>query len=213
MAATAPGVAGGSYQKYMAEALKRFSRSIELCDDYLRGYYGLKLVRPLWHESWDATDPLPRFHRSFSMMERSRRNNPTTTSSPSQIPRPSSDSTSWPQLSLPRLSGIALRMNGGGVATTRPPLQPPGSCSQKMHLRQRSDGPWSRSRGPLMAAPPRSPATRLQCPEYHESGRYCRDESRVARVHRHAPRFPASQEPVTARRWVAFIGALRSHVH
>ncbi|KAK4137998.1 hypothetical protein BT67DRAFT_432141 [Trichocladium antarcticum] len=44
MAATAPGVAGGSYQKYMAEALKRFSRSIELCDDYLRGYYGLKSV-------------------------------------------------------------------------------------------------------------------------------------------------------------------------
>ncbi|KAI1468464.1 TPR-like protein [Daldinia caldariorum] len=27
-----------------AEALKRFSRSIELCDDYLRGYYGLKLT-------------------------------------------------------------------------------------------------------------------------------------------------------------------------
>ncbi|GAB1314070.1 Inositol phosphatase SIW14 [Madurella fahalii] len=44
MAATALGVAGGSYQKYMAEAIKRFSRSIELCDDYLRGYYGLKLV-------------------------------------------------------------------------------------------------------------------------------------------------------------------------
>jgi hypothetical protein len=45
MAATAPGVTHPSYQKYMAEALKRFSRSIELCDDYLRGYYGLKLVR------------------------------------------------------------------------------------------------------------------------------------------------------------------------
>lgn len=47
MAATAPGVAGGSYQKHMAEAIKRFSRSIELCDDYLRGYYGLKLVSRL----------------------------------------------------------------------------------------------------------------------------------------------------------------------
>ncbi|KAK4242515.1 TPR repeat protein oca3 [Achaetomium macrosporum] len=44
MAATAPGVTQGGYQKYMAEAIKRFSRSIELCDDYLRGYYGLKLV-------------------------------------------------------------------------------------------------------------------------------------------------------------------------
>jgi hypothetical protein len=30
--------------KQLSEALKRFSRSVELCDDYLRGYYGLKLV-------------------------------------------------------------------------------------------------------------------------------------------------------------------------
>lgn len=44
MAATASGVDKGSYQKLMAEAIKRFSRSIELCDDYLRGYYDLKLV-------------------------------------------------------------------------------------------------------------------------------------------------------------------------
>ncbi|KAI0129297.1 tetratricopeptide [Hypoxylon sp. NC0597] len=28
----------------LAEALKRFSRSIELCDGYLRGYYGLKIT-------------------------------------------------------------------------------------------------------------------------------------------------------------------------
>ncbi|KFA47073.1 hypothetical protein S40293_04611 [Stachybotrys chartarum IBT 40293] len=33
-----------SSQKYLAESIKRFSRSIELCDDYLRGYYGLKTV-------------------------------------------------------------------------------------------------------------------------------------------------------------------------
>lgn len=45
MAATASGAVEGSAQKYLAEAVKRFSRSIELCDDYLRGYYGLKLVR------------------------------------------------------------------------------------------------------------------------------------------------------------------------
>ncbi len=44
MAATASGSNDGSYLKYLAESLKRFSRSIELCDDYLRGYYGLKLV-------------------------------------------------------------------------------------------------------------------------------------------------------------------------
>ncbi|KAH7318746.1 hypothetical protein B0I35DRAFT_250966 [Stachybotrys elegans] len=31
-------------QKHLAEAVKRFSRSIELCDDYLRGYYGLKMA-------------------------------------------------------------------------------------------------------------------------------------------------------------------------
>lgn len=31
--------------KQLGKALKRFCRSIELCDDYLRGYYGLKLVR------------------------------------------------------------------------------------------------------------------------------------------------------------------------
>ena len=33
-----------SADKYLAESLRRFCRSIELCDDYLRGYYGLKLV-------------------------------------------------------------------------------------------------------------------------------------------------------------------------
>ena len=30
--------------KYLADSIRRFSRSIELCDDYLRGFYGLKLV-------------------------------------------------------------------------------------------------------------------------------------------------------------------------
>ena len=28
----------------LGRALKRFSRSIELCEDYLRGLYGMKLV-------------------------------------------------------------------------------------------------------------------------------------------------------------------------
>jgi tetratricopeptide (TPR) repeat protein len=38
--------AGGDVaaEKSLAESLRRFSRSVELCDDYLRGYYGLKLV-------------------------------------------------------------------------------------------------------------------------------------------------------------------------
>ena len=30
--------------KVLAESMRRFCRSIELCDGYLRGYYGLKLV-------------------------------------------------------------------------------------------------------------------------------------------------------------------------
>lgn len=44
MAATASGVDENASRKYLAGSLKRFSRSIELCDDYLRGYYGLKVV-------------------------------------------------------------------------------------------------------------------------------------------------------------------------
>lgn len=35
----------GNPQNYLAQSLKRFCRSIELSDDYLRGYYGLKRVR------------------------------------------------------------------------------------------------------------------------------------------------------------------------
>lgn len=31
-------------QKHLAQAIQRFSRSIELCDNYLRGFYGLKLA-------------------------------------------------------------------------------------------------------------------------------------------------------------------------
>ncbi|OBT45750.1 hypothetical protein VE00_03984 [Pseudogymnoascus sp. WSF 3629] len=31
-------------EKYLVESVRRFSRSIELCDDYLRGFYGLKLA-------------------------------------------------------------------------------------------------------------------------------------------------------------------------
>lgn len=46
IAAAGGGSAGGDVaaERYLAESLRRFSRSVELCDDYLRGYYGLKLV-------------------------------------------------------------------------------------------------------------------------------------------------------------------------
>jgi ER membrane protein complex subunit 2 len=30
--------------RYLSQAIKRFARSIELCDGYLRGYYGLKVA-------------------------------------------------------------------------------------------------------------------------------------------------------------------------
>jgi ER membrane protein complex subunit 2 len=43
MAAKASGADNPS-QKQLSESLKRFCRSIELCDNYLRGYYGLKMV-------------------------------------------------------------------------------------------------------------------------------------------------------------------------
>lgn len=33
-----------STQKHLTEAIHRFSRSVELCQDYIRGYYGLKLA-------------------------------------------------------------------------------------------------------------------------------------------------------------------------
>lgn len=29
----------------LAESVRRFCRSVELCDGYVRGYYGLKVVR------------------------------------------------------------------------------------------------------------------------------------------------------------------------
>lgn len=44
MASTSSGADEATSRRYLAESLKRFCRSIELCDDYLRGYYGLNLI-------------------------------------------------------------------------------------------------------------------------------------------------------------------------
>lgn len=46
ISAAVVGSSGGdtSVNSRLAESVRRFSRSIELCDDYLRGYYGLKLA-------------------------------------------------------------------------------------------------------------------------------------------------------------------------
>ena len=50
---------GGNTLRGLSESMRRFCRSIELCDDYLRGYYGLKLVSP--HRSSLYPMPNPNF--------------------------------------------------------------------------------------------------------------------------------------------------------
>lgn len=42
--------------RHLAEAVQRFSRSVELCQDYLRGYYGLKLVTDKLNSSGNSKD-------------------------------------------------------------------------------------------------------------------------------------------------------------
>ncbi|KAK7521961.1 uncharacterized protein IWZ02DRAFT_127930 [Phyllosticta citriasiana] len=44
ISATATGSNEGNSLKNLCESVRRFCRSIELCDNYLRGYYGLKLT-------------------------------------------------------------------------------------------------------------------------------------------------------------------------
>lgn len=44
ISAIASNSADGNSLKTLSESMRRFSRSIELCDNYLRGYYGLKLT-------------------------------------------------------------------------------------------------------------------------------------------------------------------------
>lgn len=88
MAATAPGVANGSYQQYLAEAIKRFSRSVELCDDYLRGYYGLKLVSSMLPRTRVRQLTFPRSQKGCSPMATSRRNKATATNSRYPIQTP-----------------------------------------------------------------------------------------------------------------------------
>ncbi|GME28375.1 Tetratricopeptide repeat domain-containing protein [Neofusicoccum parvum] len=44
ISATAASGSDGNVLKTLSESMRRFCRSIELCDNYLRGYYGLKLT-------------------------------------------------------------------------------------------------------------------------------------------------------------------------
>jgi len=43
-------------QKYLTEAVRRFSRSVELCQDYIRGYYGLHLATDKLSKSVPSKD-------------------------------------------------------------------------------------------------------------------------------------------------------------
>lgn len=40
---------GAQKAKALIESMRWFCRSVELCNDYLRGYYGLKVVGALFH--------------------------------------------------------------------------------------------------------------------------------------------------------------------
>lgn len=44
LASQSPQEGAATNEKYLTEAVRRFCRSVELCQDYLRGYYGLKLA-------------------------------------------------------------------------------------------------------------------------------------------------------------------------
>lgn len=44
-------------QKHLTEAIHRFARSVELCEDYIRGYYGLKLATDKLIKTAASKDP------------------------------------------------------------------------------------------------------------------------------------------------------------
>ncbi|EME39497.1 hypothetical protein DOTSEDRAFT_47986 [Dothistroma septosporum NZE10] len=47
--------AGAEQLKILSDSMRRFCRSVELCDDYLRGYYGLKLTTTRLLETLSST--------------------------------------------------------------------------------------------------------------------------------------------------------------
>ena len=65
MAAAGSTAGSESALSLLSDALKRFSRSIELCDDYLRGLYGLKLVSKDSQVAHHDIDTQSRFAESF----------------------------------------------------------------------------------------------------------------------------------------------------
>lgn len=95
--------------KYLAESFRRFCRSIELCDDYLRGYYGLKLVG--YHE---LNSPLNinSFQTTNRLLEATQP--PRQTKGDASLPPPDKDTVKrLNEVATAKLSEIVRRSAGG----------------------------------------------------------------------------------------------------
>lgn len=125
ISATAANNTDGNVLRNLSESLRRFCRSIELCDNYLRGYYGLKLVRikdeMLSPSQSQLTSPLPKKRRPRSSSSLCRR---PSTSKPLPtrlvILRPRllqllKSCMSWQRPSLLRSCGAAGRVGLAGT--------------------------------------------------------------------------------------------------
>lgn len=77
--------------KHLAESIQRFARSVELCQDYIRGYYGLKLATDKLTQAGASKDPdaLP--------METVQRLNKLSVTKLTQIIKQSTSQTSGPR--------------------------------------------------------------------------------------------------------------------
>ncbi|CAC9890567.1 unnamed protein product [Aureobasidium pullulans] len=92
----------GSKLKLLADAQRSFCRSIELCDDYLRGYYGLKLTSQRLLEALSQTSNKPQKAQSSD-------------ATVGDLPPPSVASVEkLRELSTKKLSEIVRRSMGGG---------------------------------------------------------------------------------------------------
>jgi tetratricopeptide (TPR) repeat protein len=130
MAAT---TSDGPANKYLAEAIKRFSRSIELCDDYLRGYYGLKLVSHMARiPSVLHRLTQDRLLARSSRMRPSHSSNKTQTILRCRTPRRRRSSTSWQPKSWRRLCDATGPASACGKDTARTRWRQPESYSTRI---------------------------------------------------------------------------------
>lgn len=95
----------GDQLKLLSEAMRNFCRSIELCDYYLRGYYGLKLVR---RTSEIKPDHAPHLTTSQTTTRLLQALNKTTTGKPLKASSDISGDLAPPTLaSVQRLNEVA----------------------------------------------------------------------------------------------------------